>query len=109
MKMSKVTIRKEWSEIDVQELIALYFKMLNLQGNGIKYSKAPLVRELMASQGRSKGSIETKLMNVTAALMSLNLPDTVQGYKALPNYNKDLPDQILAYLEFSVGRKFSEG
>ena len=109
MKMKPVVTRKAWNDTDTQELIALYFSFLTDQQNNIAFTKAGPVRELAAKQGRSKGSIECKLMNISAVLQGMFGVDfVVKGYKCLSNYNAELPKQVTTYLEVSNKRKFSE-
>lgn len=95
MKMAKITARKAWTKSDNIEIVNLYNAMLELQRTGTKYSKAPMVRAVAENQGRSKGSVECKLMNVSAIRQQAGL-DIVQGYKALSNYNKELVDVVMA-------------
>ena len=90
MQIKKIIVRKQWTESDNREVIALYNKMLDFQIQGIKYSKAPLVRALAEKQERSKSSIECRLMNITACYYQLGNPLGVTGYKALANFPKDL-------------------
>jgi hypothetical protein len=93
MKMKKITTRKAWTHNDNRELVNLYNLFLSYQEQGVKYQKAKPVRELAAKQERSKGSIECKLMNVSAIRELMGLP-LVAGYKSLSNYNKDLVDAV---------------
>ena len=93
MNVKKVTVRKAWSDNDVCELVEAYNLLLNAQEQGVNMAKAPLVRELMASQERSKGSIECKLMNVSVVYVKEGF-DFVKGYKPLSNINKALIDQV---------------
>lgn len=94
MKMSKITNRKAWTDEDNAALVALYNRMYAMQESGEKYSKAPLVRALAADLERSKGSIECKLMNVSAVRVNVLGLGFVQGYKPLNNYNGDLVEAV---------------
>ena len=95
MKMKPVTVRRVWTDSDNKEVVALYNLFLSYQGAGEKYQKAKPVRELAEKQGRSKGSVECKLMNISAVRQSLGL-EMVKGYKSLSNYNKQLVDAVKA-------------
>jgi hypothetical protein len=96
MKMKPVTKRVPWTPEHNRELVDLYNKFLQWQESGEPYQKAKHVRALAEKQGRTKGSIETKLMNVSAIRQNvLNLP-IVTGYKALDNYNYDLAVMVCA-------------
>jgi len=94
MKITKQTTRKAWTEQDNKNICELYSLFHLYQSMGTKYSKAPIVRQYAEEMKRSKGSIECKLMNISAIRQELSL-DIVKGYKALSNYNKDLK---IAYL-----------
>ena len=100
MNVKKVTTRKAWNDNDVKQLLDVYSVFLTNQLNLIKYTKASKVRELALLQERSKGSIECKMMNVSAVLADLNQP-WVNGYKPLSNYNKALKDQVIDYYKLS--------
>ena len=97
MNMHKITTRKPWSDGDVSALLRVYYTFLNYQQSGEAYTKAPAVRSLAADLGRTKGSIEAKMMNVSAVLNDRGLP-FVTGYKPLSNYNKSLADQVENFL-----------
>ena len=94
--------RTAWTDAETLSLCALYAHMLDLQtvghlgrgktDNGTpRVSKATLVRAWIADNapGRSKGSVEAKLMNLSAARIEMGLP-IVDGYKALPNMGADV-------------------
>lgn len=94
MKSIKIKQRTPWTPAHNAEVVALYNQFLNWQQTGTKYQKAKHVRALAEKQGRSHGSIEAKLMNVSAIRQNLlNLP-IVTGYKALDNYAHDLAELI---------------
>lgn len=97
IRMGKVTVRNVWTPGHVEALLALYFVFLYCQRGGDAYQKAAAVRKLAADQDRTKGSIECKMMNVSAVLSDLG-HDWVTGYKPLANYNKALSDQVTDYI-----------
>lgn len=82
--------RTGWSASETAALLALYDVMLALQDAGALgaggTTKAALVRSFIAEHAphRSKGSVESKLMNASACRVEMGLP-IVDGYKALPN------------------------
>ncbi len=92
-----------WTDHETSVLILLYFDMLRLQRDGRlaratkaspdNVSKASMVKAFMVKTGRTKGSVETKLMNISASMVALGLP-TVTGYKALSNRSKGLDDAV---------------
>ena len=83
-----------WTDEETRSLATLYLEMGRLEGLGLlgrskskgQTSKADLVRLWIATvaPSRSKGSVEAKLMNLSAVRAELGLP-LVTGYKALPN------------------------
>ena len=89
----KVTTRKSWSESECIQLIELYSVMYAHQLASEAYSKAALVRGLMADIERTKGSIEAKLMNVSGVLNASGHA-YVTGYKPLSNAQKMLADIV---------------
>jgi len=101
MHMKKITTRVPWTDEHVDQLLGRYFQFLAMQTSNQPYQKAAIVRELAAAQGRSKGSVEAKMMNVSAVLESMG-KEWVTGYKPLSNFNKALLDQVQAYIKQSV-------
>ena len=93
MNALKITTRKPWTDSDVKELMSVYAGFLAAELSDRAYVKATAVRELAAKLERSKGSIEAKMMNVSAVLQDHGQP-FVKGYKPLSNYSKSLIDQV---------------
>ncbi len=97
-----------WSDEETVVLVMVYVRMLDLQkagklgrttkANPDHVSKATLVKAFMSDTGRTKGSVETKLMNISASMVALGLP-TVTGYKALSNRSKGLDDVVKATIQ----------
>lgn len=88
-----------WSNIEVEIIVADYFKMLESELSGKSYSKTEHRRNLKPLlQGRSDGSIEFKHQNISAVLINLGQP-YIKGY--LPRYNIQamLADKVVNYLE----------
>jgi hypothetical protein len=111
-----MTNRTPWQDAENQPLVTMYFTMLDAQLDGQRYSKADIIRayrgEPQNSQpavdgaplaNRSRGSIEFKLMNASAAHADI-INDYIEehgepasrdtmhshGYRALPNYQAAL-------------------
>ena len=84
--------RRAWLPAERFEVIALYNKFLQKQTAGEKYQKAAPVRACAERLERSKGSIECKLMNISAIREAAGLP-IVQGYKPLHNVEAALVEQ----------------
>jgi len=104
MRMAKVTTRVFWTPDHVEGMLDLYFSFLASQRADTAYTKAAPIRELAAWQQRSKGSVEAKMMNVSAVLDVLG-HDWVNGFKPLSNYNKALFDQVSEYIQRKQTRK----
>jgi hypothetical protein len=88
-----------WNSGETVGIVKLYERLSILQqagklgrGKG-KTSKAALVRAFSEETGRSRGSVEAKLMNVSAVvedLLPLCKVALVLGYRPLPNLAKEL-------------------
>ena len=83
----------EWSDDEVGVLVGSYFLMLGHHLAGRPYNKSEHRREVMALIGRSKGSVEFKLQNVSAVLDEIGLP-WIGGYKPRAHYQDSLVDIV---------------
>lgn len=109
MTTTKAASLGPWTADENRAIVALYFKMLDSATTGQTYVKAAMIRA--AQQGpaaipsaglgtlgaRSKGSIEAKLMNCSAAHRDVSAESGGQavtmdgyGYRALSNYQATL-------------------
>ena len=109
--------RTPWTDQENTALVALYFAMLDKATTGQPYSKAGAIRTAQGNPkpgdsfggddhvpgifcqltDRSRGSIEAKLMNASAAHRDLMADATTMdgfGYRCLPNYQKSLKDAM---------------
>lgn len=113
-----MTIRKAWTQEEIASGVALYFLMSDKAHKGQHYNKAALIRLARGEDeidprnlesrafggtlsGRTKGSIEAKLMNVTAILEELGRQDVSMkeyGYVPLSNYQADLRVMVVGLL-----------
>lgn len=107
-----------WTEAECDACIQAYGWMLLQETAGITYSKAAVNRVLRGEQkdfdhlstrtsehiqgridaklaARSRGSIEAKMMNISAARESLGLP-IIKGYKPLKNMQALLKQRVVA-------------
>ncbi len=76
----------DWSREEVEACVADYLQMLTLQLNGQRYSKTAHAEALMARlDGRSRGSVEFKHCNISAAMLALGYP-YLEGYKPRSNF-----------------------
>ena len=95
MHMGKITSAKNWEALEVSQVIALYFMFLSNQLAGVKVVKSHHYKALAEKLGRSKGSVEAKLMNISGALAAHGRSDLiVRGYKPLSNYSIDMLDAV---------------
>lgn len=87
----------DWSDIENDAILASYFTMLSDELSGRGYNKAAQNRALQEQIGRSRGSIEFKLCNVSAACIGLGLPN-IKGYKPRFNFQMSLADAVSRWL-----------
>lgn len=79
-----------WTEDEVSAAVRDYFDMLHAELDGRPYVKAEHFRALGKQlNGRTKGAIEQKHMNISAILQELGYP-SIDGYKPLKNYQQIL-------------------
>jgi hypothetical protein len=88
----------DWSENEIDLIVADYFDMLQMERAGKPYVKAERNRALQELTHRTRGSIEFKHQNISAVLRELGL-DWLSGYKPMANYQKALIDGIERYLD----------
>ena len=92
-----------WTLDEVELIVADYFAMLRRELEGVPYSKAEHNRRLRPRlKNRSKSSVEFKHQNITAVLLSFNLP-IIDGYKPASNYQKLLEQVVLERLAIEPG------
>jgi hypothetical protein len=90
---------RSWSRDEVEFIVADYFAMLRAELSGETVNKADHNRRLRRQlDSRSKGSIEFKHANITAALLNLGDLPTIDGYKPRYNYQQLLEQVILERL-----------
>lgn len=87
----------DWTEGEVDLIVADYFAMLERELTGQPFNKAARNRALQTLSGRVHGSIERKHQNISAVLVRLGLP-WIKGYKPLPNFQNALIDGIGRFL-----------
>lgn len=87
-----------WTDREVDLVVAAYFEMLGFEIAGQKYVKSHKNAELQSLTGRSHGSIERKLQNVSAVLDRLGLP-WIWGYKPLANFQEALLAAVERFLD----------
>lgn len=88
----------DWSDREIDLIIADYFDMLQLEMSGTSFVKAHRNQALQELIGRSHASIEFKHCNVSAVLELLGIP-TIEGYKPRRNFQGALIAGVNRYLE----------
>ena len=101
-----MTKRTAWTHAENEDLVRLYFLMLDRATAGKPYNKAEMIRTAQGTDekpgplhGRTRGSIEAKLMNASAAHRDLDAGAVTMdgfGYRALANYQASLRDAMRA-------------
>lgn len=89
--------RRNWTDEELDLIVADYFAMLNEEAVGKSYSKAEHNRTLQRYIDRTGGSIEFKHQNISAVLLELGLP-RITGYLPAANYQKAIIPAIDRYL-----------
>ncbi|WP_116599993.1 DUF3883 domain-containing protein [Primorskyibacter marinus] len=87
----------DWSDIENDTIVAGYFSMLSDELSGRRYNKAAQNRSLQDQIGRSRGSIEFKMCNISAALRGLGLP-TIKGYAPRFKFQMSLAEAAARWL-----------
>lgn len=88
----------DWTDREIDLILADYFDMLRLELLRQPYNKAERNRAMQEMTGRSRGSVEFKHQNVSAVLQQLGRP-WIAGYKPRANYQHVLIDGIERYLD----------
>jgi hypothetical protein len=91
------TERRNWTDEELDLIIADYFAMLDHEAASKPYTKAEHNRLLQSYIDRTEGSIEFKHQNISAVLLKLRLP-TIAGYVPAANYQKAIIPAIDRYL-----------
>lgn len=85
-----------WTRVEIDHLLDGYFRMLRAEADGVAYSKAEENRRVQEATGRSKGSIEFKFCNVSAALDELGMA-YVRGYLPRRHAQQELRQAVLGH------------
>jgi hypothetical protein len=86
----------DWSEREIDLIVADYFDMLRMERVGEPYVKAERNQALQELTHRSRGSIEFRHQNISAVLLKLGM-DWIPGYKPMANYQNALIGGIERY------------
>lgn len=91
------TERRNWTDEELDLIIADYFAMLDEEAASKPYSKAEHNRALQSHIDRTGGSIEFKHQNISAVLLKLGLP-RITGYVPAANYQQAIIPAIDRFL-----------
>jgi len=88
-----------WSDAELTVAIQAYLRMLHAELHGVAYSKAAVNRELREGPlpNRTKGSIEFRMQNISAALYELKMP-YIAGYLPARNIGTSVKQKMIALL-----------
>lgn len=88
-----------WSDTELAVTIKAYLRMLYAELNGVSYNKAATNRELRSGPlaNRTKGSIEFRMQNISAALYELKMP-YIAGYLPARNIGSTVKEKMIALL-----------
>jgi len=89
--------RRDWTDEELDLIVADYFSMLADELSDVAYSKAGHNRALQDLIPRSASSIEFKHRNISAVLALLGLP-IIHGYFPAANYQRAIIPAIDRYL-----------
>lgn len=87
-----------WSDTEIELIVADYFAMLSDEIGGRHFNKAEHNRTLRKHVLRSPGSIEFKHQNISAVMLGLGQPWII-GYKPAANFQSALVDGVLRQLD----------
>lgn len=87
----------DWSDEENDAVVAAYFSMLSDELSGRPYNKADRNRLLQEQIDRSRGSVEFKLANISAAFQGFGLP-IIAGYKPRFNFQMSLAEAVSRWL-----------
>ena len=85
--------RKDWTDKELDLIVADYFSMLSAEIRQTPYDKTQHRKALMDLIDRSNSSIEFKHHNISAVLQELDLP-WINGYKPRAHFQKSIIDAI---------------
>ncbi|MBK5565887.1 MAG: DUF3883 domain-containing protein [Ensifer sp. SSB1] len=87
----------DWTDEENDAIVAAYFSMLSDELSGRPYNKALQNRVLQGELAKSRGSIEFKHCNISAAAKGFGLP-ILSGYQPRFNFQMSLAEAISRWL-----------
>lgn len=95
----------DWTQSEIDIVVSDYFDMRDKFLRGVDFVKASHYRAIVEQTGRSKGSVESKYMNISATLERLSLP-WLKGYAPLRNFQGALLKSVETFVEREWGRDY---
>lgn len=95
---NRPTERRDWTDEELNLIVADYFSMLRDENAGVPFNKAAHNRLLQTQIDRSQASIEFKHRNISAVLELLGL-HPINGYLPAINFQQALIGAVDRYLE----------
>src|SRR5688572_22776260 len=89
---------EDWSDQELEFTAQKYLWMLNQEKEGKPYVKSHVNRDVQEAIGRSKGSVEFRMRNISAVLHDLGQP-WVKGYFPAENVGDGVKARIRLALE----------
>lgn len=87
-----------WTDQENDLIVADYFAMLRLDLTGSPFNKSEHNRRIQAATGRSRGAVEYKYANVSAALKAFGQP-LLGGYLPRFNFQMSLSEAVARWLK----------
>lgn len=89
----------DWSDAELTSAAQAYLKMLYAELDGQSYNKAAVNRQLRDGPlaTRTKGSIEFRMQNISAALYEMKMP-WIAGYLPARNIGSSVKEKLIAIL-----------
>lgn len=101
-KWTEFSMSEDWSRIEVEATVADYLAMYRQELHGEVVNKAAHNRHLLTLlNNRSRGAVEFKHANISAALIDLGYP-YIEGYKPRQNYQALLVEVLREHLTDSA-------
>jgi hypothetical protein len=86
--------RVPWSDTELNAIVDVYLRMLELEKASQPYVKAEYNREVQSRTGRARGSVEYKFQNISHVLNEAKQP-YIEGYKPAANVQAALRPVVL--------------
>lgn len=93
---------REWSDAELSASVDAYLEMMRLDTAGQAFSKKDFYRTLSARHGRSEGSFEYRMQNISAVLLGMGRP-WLTGLKPAANVGTNVLTRLRAILQARLG------